>query len=137
VSQANVDLVRRMMEAYDRGDHAELYAGYHPDIEMHVARLVGDQLGFDPVYVGVDGIRRFFREWLESWETIAFDYEEFIDAGDHVVVVLSQRMRGRVSGVELNRSSYAQVWTVADDKLVRSEFFLSRVDALEAVGLGG
>ncbi len=135
MSQENVELVRTVNEAHDRGDFATVFAAYDPEIEWTVGRLGAVGLDFDPSYVGKDGVRSFWKAWLSAWETTSFDYEEFIDAGEHVVVVMSQRVRGRSSGVELELTSYAQVWTVRDSKLVRSEFFPSRAEALEAVGL--
>lgn len=75
--------------------------------------------------------------WLarlaRAWETTSFEYEEFIDAGEQVIVVLSQRARGRASGVEVE-FSYAQAWTAG--RLVRMEFFPTRAEAFAALGLG-
>ena len=61
--------------------------------------------------------------------------EEFIDAGDHVVVrgPLS-RVRGRGSGVEFDQLSY-DVCTVRDGLVVRKREFAERSEALGAVGL--
>ena len=64
-----------------------------------------------------------------------FEYDEFIDAGEHVVVVQTQRYRGRTSGIELEWISIAQVWAIQDAKVVRVEFFPTRGEALVAVGL--
>jgi ketosteroid isomerase-like protein len=52
-----------------------------------------------------------------------------------VVTILSQFVRGRTSGVELDLDSYTQVWTIRDAKVVRVEFFANRTEALEAAGL--
>jgi ketosteroid isomerase-like protein len=135
MSRENVELVRRLYEAYERGDIDAVFAMYDPQIEWHVDRIVGQELGLDRIYVGHEGVRTFWREWLKAWETVSFEFEEFIDAGDRVVVVLSQRMRGRRSGLELDWRSYAQAWTVGGGKLVAMEFFPTRAEALEAVGL--
>ena len=133
MSQENVDLVRRVYEAHGRGDFTAVFAAYDPEIEWHVLRVA--EFGFDPVYVGHDGVRTFWRIWLSAWETTSFEYDEFIDAGEHVVVVQSQRMRARTSGIEVEWNSYTQVWTIQDAKVVRMEFFPTRDEALEAVGL--
>ena len=134
MSRKNVELVRRVCEANDRGDLTAVFASYDPEIELHVLGLASAELGFDPVYVGHDGVRTFWRLWLSAWETTSFEYHEFIDAGEHVVVVQSQRNRGRTSGIELEWN-FAQVWTIQDAKVVRVEFFPTRGEALEAVGL--
>ena len=133
MSQEDAELVRRVYEAHERGDFTAVFAAYDPEIEWHVLRVA--ELGFDPVYVGYDGVRTFWRLWLSAWETTTFEYDEFIDAGEHVVVVQSQRMRARTSGIEVEWNSYAQVWTIQDAKVVRMEFFPTRGEALEAVWL--
>jgi ketosteroid isomerase-like protein len=132
MSVENVELVRRLYAAYDDGDLDAAFALLDAQIEWHVGEIPGfDDL--NPLYVGHAGVRDFFRTWLEAWETISFEYEEFIDAGDEVVASLSQRTRGRASGVELELSSYAQLWTVCAGKLTRVQFFLSRQDAFRAL----
>jgi ketosteroid isomerase-like protein len=134
MSQENVEVVRRVIEAHDRGDFATVLAAYDPGIEWHLARALAG-FDFEPVYHGHEGVRAFWRQWFAAWETASFKYEEFIDAGDSVVTILSQRMRGRTSGIELEWNSYAQVWTIQDGKIVRVEFFPTRSEALEAAGL--
>jgi ketosteroid isomerase-like protein len=138
MSQENVEIVRRVYEAYDRQDLEACFAEYAADIEWRNGGPLGELFGpglVERSYFGHDGIRQFWREWLDAWETVDFDWQELIDAGDQVVAIQSQRVRGRASGVELEMKSYAQVWTVRDGKLVRSEFFPTREEALEAVGL--
>ena len=135
MSQENVDLVRRVIEAHDRGDFASVFGSYDSGIEWHVVRVVVGGSDFEPVYHGHEGVRAFWRQWFAAWETARFEYEEFIDAGDTVVTILSQRVRGRTSGIELDWDSYGQNWTVQNGKIVRVEFFPTRAEALEAAGL--
>ena len=135
MGRENVDFVRAVIEAHDRGDFDAVFAAYDPEIEWHIARVAGPIGDFDPVYRGHAGVKAFWRQWLDAWEVATFEYEEFIDAGDSVVSILSQRMRGRTSGVELEWTSYAQTWTLRDRKIVRVEFFPTRAEALEATGL--
>jgi hypothetical protein len=76
MSQENVELVR----SFTRRTSAAISPG-----------VTSAELGFDPVYVGHDGVRTFWRQWLSAWETTSFEYDEFIDAGEHAVLVQSQR----------------------------------------------
>jgi ketosteroid isomerase-like protein len=69
------------------------------------------------------------------WEGFEDDLEELIDAGDHVISVVTSRGRGRASGVEVEWAGNAGVWTIRNGKVVRVVWFSSRKDALEAVGL--
>jgi ketosteroid isomerase-like protein len=135
MSQENVELVRGIIDAHERGDAEAVFSKYDPEIEWHLSTVFASASEFDPVYYGHDGVRSFWRTWFSAWEKASFEYEEFIDAGDSVVSILSQRVRGRTSAIELEWKSYAQVWTVEGGKIVRVEFFPTRSEALEAVGL--
>ncbi len=136
MSQENVEIVHGIIDAHERRDFDAVFAQYDANIEWHTG---GGQTtpwsDFETVYHGHEGVRSFWRTWFAAWESADFEYEEFIDAGERVVAILSQRMRGRSSGIELEWSSYAQVWTVRYDKIVHVEFFSSRGEALEAAGL--
>jgi ketosteroid isomerase-like protein len=99
VSPENVALVRRSWEAWERGDMEAIFAFYDPDI-------VWDQFPFwegelASLYRGHDGIRQLFREWLEAFEGFYAHAEDFIDAGDAVVVPCRQGGRGKQSGAEV------------------------------------
>ncbi|MBA2764071.1 MAG: nuclear transport factor 2 family protein [Thermoleophilaceae bacterium] len=86
------------------------------------------------MYRGHDDIRNFIRERYDVWETVDDELKELIDADDeHVVSILVTRARGRMSGVEVERT-HAGVWTIRAGKIVRVMWFSSREDALEAVG---
>ena len=137
MSRENVELVRAVIEASQRGEMDKVFAAYDPEVEWCVGEgarptPISD---FEPVYRGHDGIRQFWRTWAEAWETPTFEYEEFVDAGETVVSVLSQRVRGRASGIQQELKSYAQNWTIKDGKIIRVEFFPDREKALAAAGL--
>ena len=135
MSRENVELVQAVIDASRRGEMDEVFAVYDPEIEWSIGRLPMRAPRFEPVYRGHEGVRAFWRTWAEAFETPSFDYEEFIDAGDTVVSVLSQRVRGRASGIEQAWNSYGQNWTLREGKVVRVEFFQTRGEALEAAGL--
>src|SRR5690349_14818548 len=52
------------------------------------------------IYHGPDGVDRFWKEWLAAWETVQFEYR-LLDAGDRVLALIDQRMRGRSTGIEV------------------------------------
>jgi hypothetical protein len=85
----------------------------------------------------IGGKRRcgsWWREWLAAWETLQFEYE-LVDAGDRVVMLLEQRMRGRSSGIEVPLGEVGQVATFRDGLMVHWKLYLAHAEALEAVGL--
>jgi ketosteroid isomerase-like protein len=128
MSQENVEVVRRSLEAYRRGDLDAALAHVHPKIVWSPYE--------EPPMHGVDAVRTYLRRWEGEWEELETTPEEFIDAGEQVVAVIHFRGRGRGSGIEVEARSYS-VYTVRDDKTVRMEEFIEREDALEAAGLSG
>ena len=86
------------------------------------------------VYRGVDGVQKYWREWLWAWDTIQFEYE-LVDAGDRVVALVDQRMRGRSTGIEVPLGKYAHVFTFRNGLIVHWRAYRSQSEALEAVGL--
>ena len=131
MSQENVETVRRAWEAWERGEWEPLYALYHPDIVWDASALRGPIAG---VYHGHEGVRRYFGEWLESFEAHEARAETFIDAGDDVIVGLRLRGRGKTSGVEVDMAR-CNVYRIRDGLAVRVELFETKAEALGAVGL--
>ena len=83
---------------------------------------------------GLDAIRDNFEHWKGAWEELEVTAEEFIDAGDRVLVTEHHRGRGRGSGIEVDTRLYS-VYTLRDGKVVRADEYIERGEALEAAGL--
>ena len=74
-------------------------------------------------------------DWPTQWEDFRIDLLEVIDAGDDVCVsVTRHRGRGSGSGIEMDFQVF-YVQHGRNGKLARLEMYLSREQALEAVGL--
>jgi ketosteroid isomerase-like protein len=131
MSQANVEIVRRAIDARNRGDRAAAFADVAPDIEFDFSASAGHWAG---IYRGVEEITRFWDRLSEAFSELSWEPHEFIDAGDAVVVPMRFRARGRESGVE-TVSRGAGVYWLKDGKCVRYRHCQSRAEALEAVGL--
>jgi ketosteroid isomerase-like protein len=96
-----------------------------------MSRAVGFNVDRD-IY-DIDQFRRLFDEYVGSWKDFQLGADEFIDAGDDVVVPFTNRVRGR-DGIELQgRGSF--VWTIRDGAVVRACLYQERAEALEAAGL--
>ena len=135
MSEDNLALVRHRNDAADRRDAKATLSAYDPDVELDASRLgVAGLAGRGRIYHGHDGLRIFFREWHEAWDEIEYRHEDLIDAGEHVISLMTYRGRGRVSGAEVEMP-VAIVETFRDGKIVRVVWFLKREDAFEAAGL--
>jgi ketosteroid isomerase-like protein len=135
MSRENVEVVARLYEAATRGDASRVLDLYDRKVEWDMTRGAwGDLDESGSVFRGHDGLRAWFRNQWEVWEKWEDHPDELIDAGDHVVSVVTSRSRGRTSGAEVE-SHHAAVWTVREGKVQRVVWFPTREDALEAVGL--
>jgi uncharacterized protein len=129
MSQKNVEIVRRCYDAYVRGDLDSALAAFDPEIEIY-----DHDIPDSGEYRGLDGLLRWQDDWAASWDSWRWEPEEFIDAGERVVAALRVYAKGRGSGVELKRLDGA-VWTLRDGKCIRLDYYGSKAEALEAVGL--
>jgi ketosteroid isomerase-like protein len=75
-----------------------------------------------------------WRDWLTPWASYRIDAEDFIDAGDEVVVFARIKARTARDGVLVEHSP-AAVWTIREGKVAGIRFLLERSEALEAAGL--
>src|SRR5215207_8464194 len=111
MSQENVEVVRGIYDALARGD---LYS--------------------TPVYQEHEGAPQVWHETLSLFGEVDVEVEQLIDAADHVLAVIREREVGRTSGAPVEATHLA-VWTLADGKVIKSQVFDDRQQALEAAGL--
>jgi uncharacterized protein len=132
MSQENVEIVRRTVDAIQRGKWEQAGQLLDPHAEGH--GTVGG-LTEGTVVRGVTQFRQSFeQEDAEAWDERRLEAEEFIDAGDRVVVLVREFRRGRGSGVELEADT-AVVFEVRDGRVVRIQGYMDRAEALKAAGL--
>jgi ketosteroid isomerase-like protein len=131
MSQENVEIVRRAVEAFDSGELPRILALTHADF---VAEVPPDVSAEPDTYRGHDGIRRYISSFQEAMNEIHFEGERFWDAGDNVVVALRLTARGRQTAIPVEQRSTG-VWTVRAGSLLRIRAYGSRKEALAAVGL--
>ncbi len=143
MSQENVEIVRRHyaglvdgfgLGRFERGDFEAFLEWLDPEIEWRGPREFPDLA--EPRF-GHDGVREYMALLLEALDDYRVVPEEFIDAGEDRVLVLSREGgRGRGSGAEVISQPTAHVWTIQDGKATSLRSYWERADALEAVGLG-
>jgi ketosteroid isomerase-like protein len=132
MSQENVELLREAFDAFLARKKEWGSVLLDPDVEWDATEVFVP--GLTGVYRGVDGVQRFWREWLAAWETVQFEYE-LVDAGDRVVALVDQQMRGRSTGLEVSFGKYAHIYTFRDGLIVHWKMYASHAAGLEAVGL--
>jgi uncharacterized protein len=128
MSKENVEVVRRGYAELSRTGEFS-WELVDPEVEVHDLPLTPDS----GAYYGHAGLREAMRNVELAFEDVRFEAEDFLDAGDDVVVLVRMIGRGKGSGVEVD-ARIAHVWTLREGKGVRVRV-LDRDDALEAAGL--
>jgi ketosteroid isomerase-like protein len=123
---ANLDLVRSIYADWERGESV---------LDLMSEDVVWDfsRRQIEPeIYYGHDGVRTFARALFEAWSELRQTADEFVAAGDRVLVHLTIEGRGRSSGLEVVEQ-VAHLWTVRDAKIVRLEYFGDIAEARAAL----
>src|SRR4051794_35451035 len=130
MSQENVELTRRFVDAYNRRDLEWISEIIDPTFEFR-SRFVG----IEAVHRAPEGFPHSYFEMLdEAYEHFQVVLSEYIDAGAAVLATGRAEWRGKVSGVQGETPILPAFWLQAG-KLLRAETFTDRAEALAAVGL--
>jgi uncharacterized protein len=131
VSQENVEVVRSAFGMVTiPGDPDTMIGASDPGFHMHLIGVAGEPV----YYAGARGIREFFRDVAQSWESFRFEATDLRDLGDRVLVLGDVRGRGRLSGVEVN-DQWAWIVELRDGRVTSLRGYLDQREALEAAGL--
>src|ERR1700731_1435481 len=130
MSQENVEIVRRLYEAWQRDGYGVVPELMDPDIEF-----------VNPVYAvepgtrhGYDGFAAAARSLSSVYSDFRASAAEFYDVGDRVAVTatVTTRSAGRDVPIEAQRG---YVFDFRGGKVIRFAWFSSPAEALDAVGL--
>jgi ketosteroid isomerase-like protein len=137
VSEENVEIHRRLLERINAGDIEGQLEFIHPDLEVYGRPDEPDM----SVLHGHAGWRKDAALFAAVVDDYEFEVEEYIDAGEYLVVVGRPRGRYRSSGIRLEAMEDVErpsvwVWRFRDGKGIECRHFRTREEALEAAGLG-
>jgi ketosteroid isomerase-like protein len=130
MSQQNLEVMRRAIDAFNRRDFDVVFAHLAPDATVDFSHSRGLDAG---VYVGHDAIRRLWTDMTAPFELHTMVADEFIACGEQLVVPITSRMTAR-GGIEVGAKT-AAVAAFRDGRIVRWTMYQGRAEALKAVGL--
>jgi ketosteroid isomerase-like protein len=132
MSEQNVALVYRVLDAFNRRDVDAFAALLSPDV---VWEENPELPGLREVYRGRAEVREWIEEVLEVVESLHAELEELTElADDRVFTEVVLTGRGKGSGVPVELRFWMVVW-FAEGKIARRQVSWTRDDALEAAGL--
>ena len=91
MSQENVEVVRRIIDAINRQDFEAAFKDAPPSAQVDMSRAAGPVHG---VFT-IDQWRRTLSDFAENWESLHIETHAFIEVGEHVVVPWTAHMVGR------------------------------------------
>ena len=130
MSQENVEALRTVYARWAEGDFwtAEIL---DPDVEVVWAQEMPD---FGGPTRGIDAMTAGMQNLLAAWEDYSWAADEFVPAGDQVLVLFTARGKGKGSSIEVE-AHWAHLWTFRDGKATRVEGFTDQAEAGRAAGL--
>ena len=131
VSARNVEIVRRSMEAFARGDIESVLRLCDEDI------LVMQPLempGAAPLLRGHAGVLESIAAWPEQWDDYRVEILRTIDTGDHVVATVHSTGRGKSTGIPVETEA-TMVFAIRQGKIAEWRVFMREGEALEAMRL--
>ena len=127
--RSEIRALQRIYEALSRWDVDEFANGVTHDFVLTLPETVpwgGTRHGRD----GLEAFAMIFRDHVEGqWA----EADEFIDAGDVIVVLGRLRGRARATGDEFEEH-FAQIWTLSDGVPSRCQSYFDTAPIMDALG---
>jgi uncharacterized protein len=124
-----MEIVRELYEAFARGDVDTALASFDPDVVVDASHRVDGRVGR-----GHAELITILGEWMNTWDDWREEVEEMRDAGDRVLVISTQRARGKGSGVAWE-NRFAMLYEVRSGRIARWTIYDDLTEGLKAAGL--
>jgi ketosteroid isomerase-like protein len=132
VSQENVELQHRLVEAFNAGDIEAYTSLCDPQVEVHSTfAAVGGA-----VYHAHDGVRRWWRDLEEAWGSggLQIQPETYFDLGEYTLAFWTLHGYGSQSGAEVAMpAAAAHRWR--EGLVVFVKAYAHRAEALSDLGV--
>ena len=128
MSEENVEVVRRMYEAFHAGDFEGALACFDPEVIFDASMRVDGGIGR-----GREELAAMVAQWVGGWDEWREKIEEMRDLGGQVLVVSRQHGRAKGRGIEVE-AGYAVLYEVDGDSITRMAIYSEPAEALEAAG---
>jgi ketosteroid isomerase-like protein len=130
MSEENVETVRAIYQAFDRGETTQFMALLDPGIEF----LINPAAPEAGTHHGHEGVERWLADVSETLSEFEIAADDFLDAGEQVVCPVRIRVIGKASGAEVELKE-THLWTITEGRAVRMQAYPVHAEALEAAGL--
>lgn len=145
MSKANIEMIKALyasnpddwVEAFESDAFLEaMRARILPLLtdDFEVSLIGPDLPGLTGTRPGFEGFVSAYREWLPTWASYQVQADDFIEAGDRVLVLSRWGGRTKTGDAEVTQTG-GDLFSFLDGRIRRLDIYLRRHEALEAVGL--
>lgn len=132
MSQQNMEVICGIYESLSKGDVSAVLGQMHKDIEWREAEnfIYADRNPYVGPQAVLEGV---FMRLASEWADFTVIPEEWLDAGNHIVVLGSYTGRHKESGREV-RAQFAHIWGVTHGRAVRFQQYTDTKQFADAIG---
>ena len=130
MSQENVETMRAVMAAFNRGDGEAFDHFLATDAEIVPVRAALE----GTIYRGADAGTQYRTAVDQSWENLGWEVEAIRDCGEQILALGHIRGEGRDSGVAIDARA-GWLAHFSDGRITKFQTFADRDQALGAAGL--
>ena len=131
MSQENITVIRGIYESFGTGDVTSVLGQMHQHIEWREAEnfIYADRNPYRGPQAVLEGV---FMRLASEWADFKVMPEEWLDAGNHVVVLGTYSGRHKESGREV-RAQFAHIWGVTHGRVVRFQQYTDTKQFADAI----
>jgi ketosteroid isomerase-like protein len=130
MSEVNVDIAKRAIDAFNGTDIETFTALTTPDFEWSPSMVAIE----GEIFRGREGIEKYFGSLNNAWETFHILPDRFRDVTDLVIMLGRLEGCGKASGVQIVEA-LGMVFDFRDGEISRIRGYLDHGEALRAAGL--
>jgi ketosteroid isomerase-like protein len=129
VTEENVDIVKRALEAYVAGDLDGWWASASPTIRVYPRP---EEPGVKEMYEGEEGVYEYLANWYSGWSAYTVEPQSFEARGDWVVVDLLETGTAKQSEIEV-AENFAHALRLRDGEIVEWRMYGPMSEAFAAI----
>jgi ketosteroid isomerase-like protein len=130
MSQDNVEIVRKVYDAWSRSDPSLAFDHLDHEVVWEAIEDAPDA----GTYRGHAGVKRYMDDWLQDFEHFAFELDQPVEVDGRLILEQWGRNRGKGSGLN-TEIHYGAIYTFRRGKVFTVKEYNTYAEALEAVGL--
>jgi uncharacterized protein len=132
MSQQNVEFIRALYKAFDRGDIPAVLGDFDPNIKFILAD--NSPYAASSPLIGPNAVlENVFMRLGAEWDNFAIRVDELIDAGEKVIMLGYYTGTYKATGKQI-LAQVVHIWTLEGGKAVKFQQYMDTKQLAEAVG---